>query len=582
MPRRPPRIFPLGLTLASLTLGGAAVAPAAQAVSLGSYAPTGHECRLVPLIGGLVAGQALADPLGYVYDTGDMESGYATLDEGTTQLLQVGTAADDAWDRFGALFVGSTQSEATRYTDPAQDSVGCNRELSSRQVAFKTVGLGRLDVTRRVFVSGTEGSGARLLDSVTNPTASPVVTNVYVGDLRDQNGGSLGSDSTTRLTATSSSDTSISTADRWAVTSDGRTIGSDPALAHVWGGPDAEEPATIVRSGAQAGGTAAIDSRGALDADQLGWGWENVALAPGETRSFLSWETMRASVDGKASTAAGFAATAAEAQSIAPLSRVYAGLTEAQIGGVRNWAKPDVDGSIEVTVGSSASDTTISAADVDFGSSKLSACTGGTLDWDFGDGTTARGTGAKHRFAAGTAQVALTITSNCGAVAVRQVSFKVAAAPAPVTPVTPVTPASTDDGSKPQQTLPETTEVPVPAPAAPQAPQSEPAAALVVTSAPILTIDVAPKLTAKDLAKRGVRTTLVANASGSARMVLSGGGLKIVKTKPLVAGTPMPAAMKLGPKDARRVKGLKTLQLRAKLTLADGTEVIASRVISVG
>ncbi|MBJ7472897.1 MAG: hypothetical protein JHD16_16440, partial [Solirubrobacteraceae bacterium] len=312
MPRRPPRIVPAVVAIAGLAL---CAAPAAQATLL--YEPTGRECHLAATPGWDVAGPALADPLGYRYDAGSADDGYATLDEGSTDLLKVGVLADDAWDRFGALMVGPNRSSVSLYRDPANDALGCSTELSGRQLVFKPVAMGSLSAQRRLFVSASQGSGARLLDSVTNAGTTPITTNVYVGDLRSYNDGSLGSDSTTKLAATSSSDTTLTTADRWAVTTDGRSIGSDPALAHVWAGVGADEPVSLVRSGAQTGGVAALDSPAALDEDQLGWGWEGVTLAPGETRSFLSWETMRASVDGKASTQAPLAAAAAEAQSTA-------------------------------------------------------------------------------------------------------------------------------------------------------------------------------------------------------------------------------------------------------------------------
>ncbi len=577
MPRRPPRILPL-VGPAVLAAGLAVAAPAAQATAFPTYTPTGAECRLATSLGLAAEGAALVDPLGYIYDTGNVDTGYATLDDGGTVLATPSVLADDAWDRFGALFVGP-RSGAAIYGDAAEDPLGCEAEASGRQVAFKSVAIGGLDVRRRLFVSASQGSGVRILDSVTNPTAAPITTGVYVGDLRDNNFGSLGSDSTTRLTATSSGETTLSTADRWLTTGDGRNIGPDPALAHVWGGPDAEEPANFVRSGAQAGGAAAVDSPGALDSDQLGWGWEGVTLAPGETRSFLSWEAMRSTIDGRAASQAAAAAAAAADLSGAPLSRVYQGLTEQQIGQVRNWAKPPVDGEIgAVTGASTASTVTLTASGVDFGSSALATCTGGTLTWDFGDGTSATGATVAHRFAAGTAEVALTIASTCGESKVLETTFE-------------VTQSAPDPAPEPEpepESLPASTKH-EPAAKAPQALLSTPAASIASTSGPApaadalgLAVDVAPKLSAAELSKRGVRPTLTATEAGTVRLVLSGGGLKIVKTKEVVAGVETPAAMKLGPKDGKRVRGLKTLQLRAKLTTESGAEVITSHVITVG
>lgn len=597
MPRRPPRILPLGLSLAAATF---VAAPGATAATL--YTPSGSECRLTPLVPGVIAGQALTDPLGYVYDTGEVDVAYGTLDDGSTQLAQVGRYAFDAFDRFGGLFVGTGQSEATRYRDAAADDDGCTTEVSGRQLALKRVTRSSLEVQRRVFVSSRTGSGARLLDTVTNLTAAPLTTTVHVGDLRDDNGGSLGSDSTTQIAATSSGDTSITTADRWAVTTDGRTLGSDPAVAHVWGGAGADDGIDLVRSGAQPGAKA-IDAPGEpLDADQLGWAWSGVTVAPGESRSFLSWETMRVALDGRASTQAGLAATAAAEALTAPLSRIYEGLTAGQIGSVANWAKPDVHASIAAPATITAGkDATFTATGVDFGSSAVSACTTGKLEWDFGDGATATGSTVTHRFAtASTPEVALTVRGTCGGVHVTRTAAVVAAPEPKQDPEPAKEPVATDDPTPVGDTATPDDGLPDAPPATTPTTVKSASASTSTTAtadreatdddadredeelAPAtLELDVAPKLSARDLGKRGVRPTLVSSAPGTVRLIMSGGGLKIVKTKQVLPGVVTPAAMKLGPGDARRVKGLKTLTLRAKLTLATGEEVVVSKVVSV-
>lgn len=570
---RPHRFLTLGLT------AGAALALTAPAANAGGslYTPTGHECRLAPLVPGLIAGAALVDPLGYVYDTTEVSLAYGALDDASTQLSKVGVLSADAYDRFGALFVGDGQSEATRYRDPAAEATGCAAELDGRQLALKDVELDGLAVQRRLFVSATAGSGARLLDTLRNDTSAPITTDVYVGDLRVDSGGSLGSDWTTTVNATSDGDTDLEPADRWAVTTDGRPIASDPAIAHVWGGAGAADDVDVIRSGATHDD--AIDQASPLDADQLGWGWTDVTVAPGETRSYLSWEAIRAALDTKASTQAGLASTAAADIVGAQLSRVYEGLTAAQIGSVANWAKPTASAAISAGSATAGEDVTFTASNVNFGSTAVAACTTGSLSWDFGDGGTATGRVVTHRFGAGgSTEVALTVSGTCGGTSVARKTISVAPPkvveqpvvqqvkdpePAPAVPAdqaaTPAAPVPADGGEE----------------SAAREATSDPAAAA-------LTLNVAPKLTATELGKRGVRPTLLATAPGTVRLVLSGGGLKIVKTKQVAAGTETPAAMKLGPGDAKRVKGLKTLQLRAKLTLATGGEVVVSRVITVG
>lgn len=582
---RPFRILTFGLCASA---AAALAAPSAHAAP-SLYAPTGAECRIALLVPGLVAGAALVDPLGYVYDTSDPAVGYGTLDDGSTKLDAVGRVAADAYDRFGALFVGDGQSDATLYRDPAADANGCDTELDGRQLALKSVDRGPLQVQRRIFVSGSAGSGARLLDSVTNLSAAPVETDVYVGDLRAAPGGTLGSDYTTRVHASSDGDDTAEPSDRWTVTTDGRSILSDPAIAHVWGGAGAEDDADVVRGGAP--GVKSLAGTWDLEAEQFGWGWTDVAIAAGETRSYLSWETLRATLSGDADSQGDAAVAAAAAQVQAPLSRVYEGLTAPQIGSVANWAKPAVSGVIKAGSATQAgTDTTFTADAVDFGSSKVAACTTGTLEWDFGDGRRAVGRVVTHRFtSAGTTEVALTVRGTCGGTAVARQAVTVAAAPKPIDVERPAGPAPTPDepqGPAPVDQQPAPAR-PVDAAATPAPPSSGGAVASREVEAgessdASLALDVAPKLTATELGRRGVRPTLAASAPGTVRLVLSGGGLKIVKTKQVAAGAVTPAAMKLGPGDARRVKGLKTLQLRAKLTLESGAEVVVSRVITVG
>ncbi len=69
----------------------------------------------------------------------------------------------------------------------------------------------------------SRGFGVRLLDTVTNPGSSPITTQVWVGDLSTANAGGLDSNSVANLRHTSSGDQTLSTADRWLVTSDSKT-----------------------------------------------------------------------------------------------------------------------------------------------------------------------------------------------------------------------------------------------------------------------------------------------------------------------------------------------------------------------
>ncbi len=555
----------------------AVVAPSASATLLSPYVPTGAECTLAasPTTN---QGPALVDLLGYRFDTTSnkallnavLPAQYATLADGGGAALPPRRAVYDAYDDWGDLYVGATQSRATQYVDG--DQLGCIREADGRQVAFATVEIGGLQVQRKLFSSASSGSGARLVQSVTNPGTSPVTTSVFVGDLTESTSrGDLGSDDGTTLELTSSGDQTITAGeDRWAVTSDGTKAG-DPALAHVWDGPGGEAQASIVRSGAQ-DGVKTLAGTDDLDADRFGYGWQDVTIPAGGTASFLSWEAARAA--DALPEQIGMAQDAAVAISDAPAATIFEGLSAAEIAAVRNWAKPAPDVAIApVASAASDADVVLSASTVDFSpGTALPQCEEGTLTWDFGDGTTAVGPGGSHRFAVGTAEVLVTARNACGGSAKATLSFEVSP-PAP-----PVVITGDPSGSVP---------TPTPAPGVPTPGPSTDSAAPAVPSAPAapgapaLTLIAPDQLPASLLGKKGVATEIASTVPGALRIVLSGGGLKLAKTMTLQPGAPRTPTFKLTARDLATARRAKKLQVRAKLTLDGGKEIITSRTITV-
>jgi hypothetical protein len=414
----------------------AALAALATAVPVASAAP----CHLTTDTGASdPTAPALFDPLGYYFDTREVQTApgvgvftsYAAFDDsganGPSDTPAGPFSNSDSYDWWGQLFVGAQDADH-QYTDT--DPNGCAVEADGRQLAYAAKDAGGLRVQRKLLVSSTTGSGARIVELVTNTGTAPVTTSVYVGDLTTQDSGDLGSDGATHVTDSSSSDGTMTAADSWAVTTDGSLTTGDNALAHVWDGPGGAEKASL----AQQGGPA-LDAASTLGNDQIGYAWQNVTIAPGQTAAYLSWELQRTTANGFSADAAPLAAQAAKDLQASALSQIYEGLTTAEVAAVRNWAKPAVSGDIApVPAASSVSDTTLSATGVDFAGG-VSQCSQGTYAWDFGDGTAATGATVVHRFAAGTANVKLTLTNPCGSSKTATASFAVASPPPPPPPV---------------------------------------------------------------------------------------------------------------------------------------------------
>lgn len=576
--------------IAALLVAFAAPATA-QAIPL--YTATGAECRLAAVPGQL-DGPALADPLGYRFDVShngawgvyDDVKRYAVLEDGGRPGAP-GSSTEDAYDHWGDLFVGATQSAATQYFDA--DRLGCSSELGGRQLAFKPVVIGDVVVQRKLFVAAEQGSGARLTQSVTNPTAAPITTSVFVGDLRaNPAAGRLGSNTATRVVSTSSTpapetgtpDPILSAADHWAVTTDG--TGSDPAIAHVWGGLGAGGRATLARSGTETGAQT-VGGAGALARDQFGYAWQDVTIAPGATASFVSWSAQRSAL--VPAFEATLAQGAAEEIETAPAEMTFEGMTAPEIASVRNWAKPAPSVAIApVGNASSQADVALTASAATLAPDGLPQCGNGTLRWDFGDGTTATGASASHRFAAGTATVKLTATNACGGTRTAELSFVVKA---PVDESQEVEAENSNDQPAPTPTpTPAPVTVPI-APGIPTLPQPAPRDPIEAPSpvAPIaaepLTFTAPDRMPTSLIAKKGIATAIVSAVPGKLRVVLSGGGLKLVKTMTLAPGVPRTPTFKLTGRDLTALRSAKTLQVRAKLTTTSGQEIIISRFVAI-
>jgi hypothetical protein len=168
---------------------------------------------------------------------------------------------------------------------------------------FPKVTVDGLEVQRKVYVSATIGDDKD--------------GGLFVGD--------LGSDEDTRVRSSSSGDQTLTRDDRWAVTSDHDrgSYNSDVALAHVFDGH---------------GGADRVDDA-ELDDDDLAYRWDNVTVPPSGTVTYLSYEIQRGVADADGAAEDELARRAAVAYEASP-AQVYAGMSDQELAGLRNWPLP--------------------------------------------------------------------------------------------------------------------------------------------------------------------------------------------------------------------------------------------------
>jgi hypothetical protein len=122
-----------------------------------------------------------------------------------------------------------------------------------------------------------------------------------------------------------------SPADYWAVTNDNPTTTSDNTLAHVIDGQGGAVKANLFQVG---GGTIPTDTQ-----DNVVWGW-TVTIPANSTVGLLSVEVQQATLGLDSVTDAGQAAAVANSYQSAPLSTLYAGVSNADAVNVVNWPHP--------------------------------------------------------------------------------------------------------------------------------------------------------------------------------------------------------------------------------------------------
>jgi hypothetical protein len=157
----------------------------------------------------------------------------------------------------------------------------------------------------------------RVLLGLQNPTSSPLTRTVSLVS-------NLGSDATTVVTATSSGDTTFTTADRWVITADSAAAPGDPVVTHVLAGPGSPTVPPAAVSQTVFGCLAPPFTQGVLASYSL-------TVPPGATRYLLVFAQLAATTSGAASAAAAFDTTPL------PGNDLVSGLDAAVLRNVVNW-----------------------------------------------------------------------------------------------------------------------------------------------------------------------------------------------------------------------------------------------------
>lgn len=204
-----------------------------------------------------------------------------TLNGGTTQ-----STLNDSFDGYNTICVSLNNTAGNCATGNANFVIynknGPATTISGgREVQFSDQVIGGLTVSRRVFVP-TNDSFSRTLNFFTNTTGAPITFTATVAN-------NLGSDSNTKITATSSGDLTATTADTWVASFQNwsGTTSSDVRLCHVLVGP---------------GAAVSLSALNFVDGDDNPFWSYSVTLAPGQTRiiaNFVSGQPTRAAAAAK-------------------------------------------------------------------------------------------------------------------------------------------------------------------------------------------------------------------------------------------------------------------------------------------
>jgi hypothetical protein len=224
----------------------------------------------------------------------------------------VGVSRYDALDGYGRGFVGGLG-----YENP--DFNGCKRINDGQGLAFPTDVLGNIEVTPTIYADPRKPFGRQLV-SFKNTSGTPTVA-----DLKFD--GDLGSDSNTKVAASSAGAVAVTPRDSWATScEDGDDDGCanvkgelirDPELAHNWQRRgSAEEKADVI-----------VLANGASGFDVT---FEDVEIEPGRTVSLMEVVSIHRRIGSANDTAAKIVKDPAG-------FGVFRGLSKTQRKRILNW-----------------------------------------------------------------------------------------------------------------------------------------------------------------------------------------------------------------------------------------------------
>lgn len=203
----------------------------------------------------------------------------------------------DAFDLAAMLWVNSTQ-------------VGGLLTVSGQSATFASQSIAGLTASLRYDVLTTEPT-TRILLTLTNPGSSTISVPVDYAS-------NFGSDSATLIRATSSGDTSFTSADRWLITSETESD-TDPVNTSVlWGGTPQVPPQSVSSVVFDCAGTEGVMAR------------YPVAVAPGASVSLMFFQRIDESTANATAAATNF-------NNVAAGSPLLAGMSPAQFASVVNW-----------------------------------------------------------------------------------------------------------------------------------------------------------------------------------------------------------------------------------------------------
>jgi hypothetical protein len=280
--RRTAILTPL-LALAALLAGGAT---SAQALDCDNLAP-------------------LTDPAGYSWEFDD---------QGDARSM-----GHDGIESGGALYFDL--DFRVNYEAPLAEQ--CVLEDDGREYAFPAAAANGLEVSAKAFVPATGPAFVRHLWAFHNAATTPVSILAYRWNGLDY--------ATSNVLTTSSGDEPVTAADDW-LTFDNAADATDPANALIWQGAAGPRRTSVEELFAPCCTTATGPIVDGVEEPQ--WRFQRIELAPGETAVLMHFLLARPTAEEARNAAAALASGVAEA---------YAGMSDEEIRGLRNFVPPDAD-----------------------------------------------------------------------------------------------------------------------------------------------------------------------------------------------------------------------------------------------